>query len=146
MISVLIISLLVGGGIAAYNDFNDKQKVIAAGKEYSIILRSAQKRIKSGEKPDSGCGQLYGYRITTISSGTTASVDIICDQGSTIIADDVYALSSGTIFLSDSVIIFKTLSQGVEGAQIVELGDINGNYIYQIEITGEGSITDVGII
>jgi prepilin-type N-terminal cleavage/methylation domain-containing protein len=56
MISVLIISLLVGGGIAAYNDFNDKQKVIAAGKEYSIILRSAQKRIKSGEKPDSGCG------------------------------------------------------------------------------------------
>lgn len=68
LITVSILIAVVGGGIASYISFNDRQTVIAATKELQTILRSAQTKARVRETPPA-CTQasgfpLQGWRVT----------------------------------------------------------------------------------
>lgn len=62
-----IIALLTGGGIAAYNRFNEKQILEQAALDLKSNLRVAQNRALSGEKP-TGCSTLDGYRASFLTA------------------------------------------------------------------------------
>lgn len=51
LITVTIMALLVGGGVAAYNNFNENQKLSQGTNYIKGILRKAQSKTSVGEKP-----------------------------------------------------------------------------------------------
>ncbi len=68
MITVSILLVVVGGGIASFITFNDRQTVATANKELQTILRSAQTKARVRETPpecDPAAGlPLQGWRVT----------------------------------------------------------------------------------
>lgn len=136
MVSVTVMGILVSGGIAAYRRFNDRQRVFSAGKEFVQILRQAQKRAKSGDKPDAGCIKLDGYRVATNTSQVLTYA--LCDGAQ-------YDLISEKNFEADITFQpnvtydFLVLAGGVNGAGIVQMGIPTVQY--EIEVTLAGSIS-----
>jgi prepilin-type N-terminal cleavage/methylation domain-containing protein len=59
MIVVTVMAILTGVGIAAYNRFNRKQKMLAAANQFAVDLRLAQKNADSSELPPTGCVDDY---------------------------------------------------------------------------------------
>lgn len=140
VVSVAIIGMLVGGGIAAYRTFNTKQLVMSAGKEYVQLLRVAQKKAKSGEKPV-GCNTLAGYRVSVLANDSRVSTYALCDGGSVSILDNEKYFSSEVIFSQNSTLDFQVLFGGVVGFGTVTITNLNASSSYEIQITSEGSIT-----
>lgn len=148
MVSVVVMSLLVGGGVAAYIKFNDKQQVVTTGKEFGIFVRAAQKKVKAGDKPESGCNKLEGYQLDIPSSAGPARIYAMCSGG---VAIDVkqFDLTGDIEFKTTTQVNFKILSGGVDfgGSDPLRLilGDPADTYLYEIQITSHGSITDCGV-
>ncbi len=63
MIAVTLALLVAGGGIAAYINLNDKQTLVTNGKQVQILMRTAQTKARSGDKP-SGCVKLLSYIVS----------------------------------------------------------------------------------
>lgn len=140
VISVAIMGMLVAGGIAAYRTFNTRQLVMSAGKEYVQLLRVAQKKAKSGEKP-AGCTTLAGYRVSVVANGSRASTYALCDGGSVSILDNEKDFPSEVIFSQNATLDFQVLFGGVVGYGTVTITNVTASSSYEIQITSEGSIT-----
>lgn len=140
VVSVAIMGILVGGGIAAYRTFNTKQLVINAGKEYVQLLRVAQKKAKSGEKP-AGCTTLSGYRVSVLANGSRVSTYVLCDGGDVVIFDSEKDFASEVIFSQNATLDFQVLLGGVVGFGTVTITNLNASSSYEVQITSEGSIT-----
>lgn len=140
VVSVAIMGILVGGGIAAYRTFNTKQLVMTAGKEYVQLLRVAQKKAKAGEKP-AGCTTLSGYRVSVVANGSQATMYALCNGGSTVIVDSQKDFSTEVVFTQNAALDFQVLLGGVVGFGSVTLTNLTASYSYQVDITSEGSIT-----
>lgn len=142
LITVAIGSLMLGGGIATYNNFDRKQKVQAVGRELVLALRSAQKRADSGDKP-AGCESLREWavrRVNLISYETVA----VCSGATTYVLSSVKNLPQGIVFNTDFYVRFMTLTGGVVGATTIEIGDVDDNELYVIDITSAGAVDDRG--
>lgn len=147
LVSLGIGMLLVGGGLVAYNRFDDKQKVVAGGRQLTLALRDAQKRAQSGEKPEVGsCEMLDMWRVRKVDV-TAYEVAAICDDGG---SDDVfdpvvYSLPTGVRFGEEEVnVSFKVITGEVVGATTVVVTDRDGENPYYIEVTGGGAVGDFG--
>ena len=141
MISVAIGALLLGGGIAAYNNFDRKQKVQSAGRELVLALSSAQKRADSGERPV-GCGSLEAWAVRRVNvlSYETA---VVCDGGVyTVVATK--NLPSSVEVTTGFDLRFLVLTGGVGGPGTIDLEDLDGTTLYQVEVTAAGAVDDKG--
>lgn len=85
MITVSIMVVVVGGGIASFTTFNDRQTVATANKELQTILRSAQTKARVRETPpecDPAAGlPLQGWRVTAPAGVAGPTVQLYASCG-----------------------------------------------------------------
>ena len=144
LVVVGILILVVGGGIASFISFNEKQQVVNGAKELQEYLRTAQTLIRVGQKPD-GCGTLNAYRVVSSDSGTTKEIKVIAVCSSDDIDRNSFFLPEGTTLSSDISITFLGLHGGVSGATTIEV--VGGNdRTYTFEVTQGGEITQGGFL
>jgi type II secretory pathway pseudopilin PulG len=144
VVVVGIMILMIGGGIAGFVQFQEKQAIIGAASDMKVQLRLAQTRARSGDVP-SGCDRLQSYavRTTTASETTLVSQVAICDSGEIVRTEK--ELAPGITTAGDYDIRFLTLHGGVSGAEIITLESTTG-YSYEFEVTQGGEITEGGIV
>lgn len=139
LIVVSIIILMVGGGIASFINFNEKQQVLNGGKELQEYLRMAQTLVRVGDTPD-GCGKLSGYEVISADTGIAKEIKLIavCSNGD--IQRKSFFLPESTTLSSDIDITFHGLHGGVTGATSIEVIGNSGR-TYAFEVTQGGEIT-----
>lgn len=113
MISITIFGILVGLGMASYNEFNRSQTLKQAALNLKSNLREAQNKALSGEKPTTGCTVLDGFEVRFTAGNYTILAK--CSPGPTYGAATTLSLPSGvqiTTFPSPNPLILKVLGQG----------------------------------
>jgi prepilin-type N-terminal cleavage/methylation domain-containing protein len=142
IIVVSIVLLLVGGGMAAFVRFNDRQKVQATVSEVEQLLRIAQTRARVRDNSDQAACTLQGYRVVT--NGSTVEMRLLC--GATKFAvtaptlRDSFTVPSG-VTLTSMQIDFYTLAGSANVTSPVDneirINGSNSYYMFRIEDTGE---------
>lgn len=146
MVAVTIMVLLFGSGIVSYLRFNDNQTVITTGQQIQLMLRTAQKKARVGDKP-AGCGTLQGYQL----SGSTVpyavmQLDAVCDSG-TLIHSDQYTMPNKVTLQQSLATTFKVLTGGTDQpGTIVVVGSNGTTYTFAVGAGGDISegITGLG--
>ena len=147
MVAVTVMGIITVVGVASYRQFNERQKVVTAGKEVITLLRDTQKKAKSGERPtecDTPYRVLDGYKMRV--TVATSQVDIIAMCRGLDVITDTVLLTNDAIFSAGGEYIFNGLSGGVDGAGVITVTDINLVHSYEVEITDSGAINDLGIV
>lgn len=138
LVVTTIVLLLAGGGIAAFSNFNKREKVLAAAKELQSYLRTAQTLSRVGERP-TGCAELRGYRVRTTTIGSVKQVQLLASCAVNDIESRTYVLPAGTTLNNDIDMTFQNLHGGVIGAAVIQV--TGGGLTYQFEVTRGGEIT-----
>lgn len=140
IVSISILLLVLGGGMAAYINFNDKQTLQAATRRVEVILRTAQKRARSGDTP-AGCDQLESYSVSIVSGSQTVTTTANCSN--TDIITSTETLPSIIVVPSNAQVIFSRGAGGVLGDGVLDF-QIEG-VAYQVTISSGGGINAVEI-
>lgn len=159
IVTISIMLMVAGGGIAAFINFNDKQNVQVAVKNLQTLLRAAQTKAKVGENAES-CRTNYlpivlslrSYRVNIDQDTNVAILSAVCtDQKFPPYGRIEYIERSRINFDSNVTariqgggnldVEFLTLLGGVDGAGIVEISRL-GNYTYEFEISPGGEIRE----
>jgi prepilin-type N-terminal cleavage/methylation domain-containing protein len=147
MVAVAVMGILTAVGVVSYRQFNEKQKVVVAGKEVIALLRDSQKKAKSGDRPvecDSPYRVLDGYKMIVYVS--TSQVDIVAMCRGLDVVTNTVLLTNDTVFSAGGEYIFNVLSGGVEGAGVISVTHQVLPIAYEVEITESGAINDLGIV
>lgn len=144
LVTVSIMLILVGGGIANFVRFNERQLVQSNGKEVKSLIEAGRARARSGDTPD-GCAGLQGYRVTGLANSDVVNLEAVC-------GNDDYVVSTHTLptrgagasmsvrFASDTEVTFKLLHGGVEGDTDINLVTVPERYTYTFTINPAGNI------
>lgn len=160
IVVVGVISILMGTSIAGYRQFNERQKLIAAGQQMKNIIRDAQSRAYTGEINCSSCGctptspgynpsssYLSGWRVDFGGK----KVEGVCANTTpfTTKTFSSYSLSSD-VTLTQPVgvptgVLFKPFPATVTSPSTICVSSttLSGQY-YNIGIRAGGTITDSG--
>jgi prepilin-type N-terminal cleavage/methylation domain-containing protein len=142
LVVVTITGLTVGGGIAAYNRFNDRQKVLQAAKTVVNQLRLVQKQADAGEKPD-GCGVLDGYAVSA--AGQVLVSGALCDGIPDDLLNPTTTTLEGDAFFSNPVgFTFRPLSLGITGASNILVTNSDATTVFTIIVSPGGAIAIQG--
>lgn len=165
LIATAIFSIVTGGGIASYNQFNQREKLQAAALEVKTYLRNAQTNALSGVKDDTACGieALDGWCVDLFRGHTYGhcggpAIPPPPPPGLADFDTSSFSLPEGVFISFDppqgGIILFKPLSRGLEFSPGV--GDtlticlsttsFGTNYQYKITVTVSGEITDEGFV
>lgn len=137
VVSVGIISLLVGGGIAVFSMFRSKRMAINDAQVVANTLRDAHRRALAGAKPNQCTGfELTGYQVSLGATDLTLVAD--CSGGNPD-TETISLSSSGRISGGTNQFKFVTITGGTTNGSV----DIctMGNR-YRITVTSAGSISD----
>jgi prepilin-type N-terminal cleavage/methylation domain-containing protein len=134
-----IMALLIGGGIAALLQFQEKQALIGAAGEFKVYLRSAQDRARAGDRPED-CDHLLSYAIRTVDNTNQVQMVAVCDNAE-VIRKITTLQATGVTFGGTYNIRFATLQGGVSGATTVVLSSTAGRE-YSFAVTQGGEITE----
>ena len=144
LVSITILGILLGIGIAAYNEFNKTQTVKQVALNLKNDLRQAQNKAMAGEKPASGCGVLNGYEVSF--TATSYSFYAKCSPG-----PSYGTATSGTLPTSVNLavspagpVLFKVLGQGVDTTKTICVTGFGK--LYKLFITTSGEIQDGGFV
>jgi type II secretory pathway pseudopilin PulG len=143
LIAVGILMLLVGGGIAAFLTFNDRQALNGAGKQMVTYLRSAQSKARVGDTP-SGCDQLNGYRVTVTAGSTSVLLEAVCTSGN--ITRNTFLLPTGMTNVEDAQVQFAVLQGGATGDTNFDITSATTDKVYRTQVTTGGEIREIGVI
>ncbi len=144
LVSVTILIMLFGFGMTSYLHFNDNQTAIVAGQQLQLMLRTAQKKARVGDKPI-GCVALQGYQV----SGSTAvnaviQLNTICDNGVLTLAES-YTLPNGVRLSQALLMKFKVLTGGTDQPGTVTLTGSTGT-TYSFTVGAGGDIGEGAIV
>jgi prepilin-type N-terminal cleavage/methylation domain-containing protein len=117
LVTMSIIGILLGIGIAKYNEFNRRQILAQAAQELRSNLRFAQDKALAGEKPTGWCttGSLRGYQVSFDAAGENYLIEAICSVGSPRQVKSV-SLPDPVDGPNGTSVLFKVLAQGVADA------------------------------
>lgn len=138
--------LLMGGAVASYSAFATRQDRIESARDLQAVLRSAQSRSRSGNKPETDCSQFGGYRVWGVQSTQNYFVSVRCD------GDDVeteeYQLNAGQYFLESFDLTFPVLPGAVNGApSTIQIGNLDDpGSRYEFSISQQGVIAEGELI
>lgn len=142
MIVIGIILLLVGGGVASFLSFNDRQKLVTGAKDLQEYLRTAQRLVRIGEKP-TGCERLTAYKVTSQTVGAVKEIKILAVCLNAGVSEDIernsYSLPKNISLSNDIDVTFLGLRGGVVGASTIEV--VGDSQVYTFEVTQGGEIT-----
>jgi prepilin-type N-terminal cleavage/methylation domain-containing protein len=140
LVSITIMLLMVGGGIAAFVTFNEQQVVLGAAKELQGTVRAAQQRAQAATKPSDTCDKLQSYAVRAPQSPPIEIVVVAeCDSGDTTVS---------TVSLADSIALsapldmsFKVLKGGVINSGDITVTSVTTGQSYTFSVTAGGEIT-----
>lgn len=139
LVAMSITLLLAGGVVAAFNNFNDNQRVQQGAISLKSNLRLAQNKAISGDKP-AGCGTLTNYTVTF--AATSYSMQAVCD-GAPTGSTATFSLPAGIAFSPTPASVAFTVLTGRAGTS--RTITISGLYkSYNVQISPEGSISTSG--
>lgn len=141
IVVISIIGLLVGIGVAQYNEFNKNQTLKQAALTLKNNLRAAQNKALSGEKPATGCTVLDGYQVRFSSTSYNFRAKCGTNYGT---ATTTSLPTNVSITNSPPSFVFKVLGQGVTAARTICL--LGFNKRYKISVTPSGEIKDEGFV
>jgi prepilin-type N-terminal cleavage/methylation domain-containing protein len=145
LISIGILLLIVGAGIAGYIRLNDRQTLLNAAKELQVMLRSAQKKARVGDKPP-GCTKLLSYSVTTqVATGGQALLKAECENTSYTV--DTLQFPASVSIDEKHVLRFYVLQGGTQNSQTFILRSNGGTYSFDVDQGGsisEGALQTVG--
>jgi|AACY02.2.fsa_nt_gi Tfp pilus assembly protein FimT len=148
LLEILVVSTLiasvVGLGIATYSRFERRQTIVNAGKELVLVLRDAQSRAQSGEKPASCSGlTLEAWRV--ILDSDNYSLQVVCggsEQGT----PEIITLPTGLsleVSPTPITIDFATITgEPSTGTTIIVTNSWGFNYRFTIELLSTGAIQE----
>lgn len=145
LLVVIAISLvMLGGALAAFLNFTERQKVVTAVEELKAHFATAQAKASSGDL--GGCTQLRGYRVQTYLNGsiTEVSTRAACATGTADTAS-VGALGSGVTVSPNLDITFLVLNSGAElpdSAASLEITVASGLNEYSFLLYREGRVSE----
>lgn len=157
LVVIAVMAVILGGGIAGFIVFNERQTLLSTSQEIKTLLRSTQTKARVREIPD-GCDHLQGYRVVIPQgSGVVLEAMALCgEERATASPVETPRLrlqipSQVTLSLTPSATLdpgelnFYTLHGGVslpDGASSLTVG-LNGfGRTYSFEITSDGEITE----
>ena len=139
MVTVTILLLVMGGGIAGYLVFNEKQTVLEATNLLKTYFHKAQSQAKTGNI--SSCAALAGYRVTVAGSPEVVTLQERCVDGSVGSSENETLSSSVSVTPVD--VTYKVLHGGVIGAESGLNVDVAGsNRTYRFTLTEGGEISE----
>lgn len=161
IVTIAVMLVLLGGGLAAFIRFNDKQQAVSVAKEVQQLTKTAQIKARAREKPSVGVGcdvsnnRIVAYRVfVPAGAGSTAKLMPIC--GTNLISYQTPNPNISTHVLSEveldqSVVIdpavdlyFLTLQGGV---RIDSSGSTftftQGSQAVRFSVSTAGEISDV---
>lgn len=160
IVTIAIMLVVTGGGIATFMRFNDKQEVVTAVNELQTLLRAAQVKAKVGEDADF-CRTTYtgppaeslrGYRVRAVDGTNTVTLDTVCSAGKFTptgsrhydLRDEITFGNSVSVGMESGGNInmeFLSLLGGVDGFGEIEIIGSSGN-TYRFEVTKGGEIKE----
>lgn len=144
MVSVSIMILLVGGGIASFITFNDKQQLQGSTKMIQTYLRTAQTKARVGDRPE-GCTKLEGYEVQVPTGTATLQLVAICEdtqiqvQSTTLENIENISAAGG----EDVAVLFKVLHGGTENEGTITLTS-TGGATETFHVSAGGEISELG--
>lgn len=109
LVAISIIGIIFTIGLAKYNQFNRRQILVQAAREFKSNLRLVQSKALAGEKP-TGCDVLSGHKLEFIN---TQNYKIVAVCGSDIDVKTGLTLGPNVSKTTGpSSILFKVLAQG----------------------------------
>lgn len=138
VISIGIMMLLVGLGVASYLQFNERQQVVGSARELQALFRSAQTRARTGDVPP-GCGTLSGYLVEGAAGSSQVLMYAVCSGGN--ILRSTLTLIGGVTPVAGINMTFQTLKGGVTNAGVVTLRTPSLTYSYSFKVSQGGEIS-----
>jgi prepilin-type N-terminal cleavage/methylation domain-containing protein len=145
LVVISIMMLVLGGGIATYMSFNEKQTVLEATNQLRSYLLQAQSKARNGVMINCTL-PLKGYRVsfTNIATPLTINVQELCDDGTpqgVVGSITTHELPQG-VSISNFVVTYKVLHGGiVENANSIDVTVSRNNRTYQFAIKNGGELT-----
>jgi len=162
LIATAIFGVVSGGGLASYNQFNQREKLKAASLGVKTHLRRAQTNALAGVKNEAECagrpldgwcidlqhGYLYGH-CGGPAGAAPAPVDFDIEDTSLIEGISIeFSPSYGGVFL------FKPIGQGVNLGQVegddlaicLSSSAFGKTYRYKLSVSTAGEISDEGFV
>ncbi len=140
--------VMLGGVLAAYGSLATRQARAESAKDIITVLRVAQNRSRSGDKPAANCTNLDGYRVYAAQNTQDFYLVARCDGADKADERMVYHLREQEYFLTDFSVIFPVQSGPIIGApETVRLSRLDETTTpYEFVITVSGVVEDHGII
>ncbi len=143
VITVGISMLLIGGIVVNYNSFNDTQALKQVGLTLKNNLRLAQVKSTSVIKPESGCTQLVGYRVTFAASSYATQAQ--CTEGLVGEATTVVLPSGVTFSPIPTSVTFAALTHTLVSGNPLNVTLLGRSKRYLLQISANGEVEDVGL-
>lgn len=147
IITVAIMMVVVGGSIAGFVSFTDRQEVLNTAKEVQQMMRNAQSKARVREVPNiAGCITLEKYRVQ-YNGSSTFILQAGCKNAT---GTDVFGSGMRTITLPTGVSVtpsgarsidFSTLEEGVSGGTTFTF--TKGSNVFQFTVSASGSISNI---
>lgn len=144
LITIGIMILIFGGGIASYLNLDRRQSLLNVCKEIESMSRSAQKKARVGERPV-GCDKLTSYRVSRTATGPDViSLQAVCDSGT--ISLSQYEVPTLFTVSSITTMEFRVLHGGLQGTNgTVTVQSSNPNYRCEFTVNNGGSISSTAV-
>ena len=143
MVVIGITVLLSGSGIAAYNRFNNRQLVRREGAAATDLLRLAQTKALTGDKPaGEACASanLDGYRVRW--STDRFVLEAVCGGVGVEIKTNP-PVAGGVELVAGTQASFKVLAQGAVGNSFCWQGY---GWLYRVRVLSSGEVVEDGFV
>lgn len=148
IVSIAIMGLVMGGGIAGYRSFNERQQLLTTGKEVLVALRKAQTDAVAGVKSSNCQTRTLVSNTFSYASGAYSIVEY-CQQGGTIFP---YTTRTETIAPGIEILIdrgqvtFYGQYGGVASPVQITIRKVGTTTpIYRINVNEQGTVDDLGL-
>ncbi|MBI4067478.1 type II secretion system protein [Candidatus Gottesmanbacteria bacterium] len=144
LVTVTILSLLIGGSIAGYSSFNQKQKLKSSGLTLKNTLRMAQSRSYTGE----GCPAptpFAGWNVDL----ANRSIYALCGYNTPTPQPTIkfYLQPNITIVAPPPPILFRSFPQGTNytGTICLRSSEMTNTY-YKLQVEASGNIIEYPVV
>lgn len=144
LITITLMMIIMGLGIAAFDRFNERQRVVEAALSVQNLMRSAQIKARSGDKP-TGCTRLESYRMTLTANSPSVTLSAVCSGPTTTIVRETYTMPSGIVSEANLSADFYVLRGGSNVSPITPIVVKSSNNMWRYGFTASpGGAVDEG--
>ncbi|MFH1840959.1 MAG: prepilin-type N-terminal cleavage/methylation domain-containing protein [Candidatus Shapirobacteria bacterium] len=136
LVTISIMTVLFGVGLARYNQFNQSRRVVEAAKNLRSDLNFARSKALAGDKSGACTGDLDGWYIEFF----THSYDLGRSCGGTASSFKTVSLDTLTLTSTKSTLLFRPLSLGVDTVNEIEIFIIKNTYQEKVTVSRNGEI------